>query len=151
MRISGTYFNRLLVAILSFTAVPSILLLLILREPRLVFLIFSGMTVVFWGIDSLFVFYQERVPLLLSDGHLFFGEEAIKPSDIRSITRLSSANWKLRIHLLEFKLNDGRVIRVLDKPRGVLYEIKKDGSKTLNALFGAFPGLKAKLRSPKSF
>lgn len=149
MRISGTYFDRLI-----YIWMPIILavfgIALACKKVSLHrdYMIFLDTTVLFWTIDILFMVAFRRLKPLIINGEIKLGQLSVSPSQISAITPVTYMKGKLECKTIEFRIhqqNKAFVISVMDKPMTFIEEIMGKESKTLAKLFDRFPELEKKL------
>lgn len=104
------------------------------------------MTALFWLIDTLIILSYRVKPLFIGDG-LYIGSELINQKSIVKIVPFETPTGKWKINMLEFFLDDGRNLKVLEKPYPI-YKIfsPKSADRTMTLLIEQFPNLKSKLR-----
>jgi hypothetical protein len=151
-RISGNYFDRLLISIAPLFFIAGLLLFWVLPNPdfRITLFGFLSVTLLVWLIESLLIFFRHPVTLSLDNEEgILIGGRRVQKAEIRSIRRLH-INTKLTYYFIEFRLMDDTTFRVLDKPGSIFDSLKfKPDSGTLKALFVRYPALKQKLRVDK--
>lgn len=151
MRISGTYIERLFIYVLPLMLFGYITLTLFMSNlNKIIIIVFSILTLVFWFIDTLWIFSKKIKPLIIDNG-IYFGKEKIDIKAIDKIVNFNAGTTRWDINMIEFTFIDGSIINVLDKPQAFFqYFFTKAPSKTTTLLFEKYPNLKTKLRKTRS-
>jgi hypothetical protein len=148
MRLSGTYFDRLVINVLPWTIFAAIVISFPGRNFNIyVFLI---LTATLWIMDTLIIYIKFRKPTSLrAENALQLGSQVINPNDIFIITPVTDNRMKWSFKMIEFTFKNGSTIMVIDKPQTFIEDLMQKPSKTLKKLFEAYPELKTKLRTRK--
>lgn len=154
MRLSGNYFDRLLLNILPYVIVGIIVIYFTKEntDPSALLFVLLILTVFFWTIDTLIIYIKFKKPksLRINNAVLLLGNDVINPEDIVKITPVKDKRMRWTFKMIEFTLNDGRVFMIIDKPQTLIEDLKNKPSKTLEKLFEKYPELKTKLTTIKT-
>ena len=147
MRISGNYHERLFISVLPYTIIAALITAFFGGINSTAIIVFFFVTGLFWLIDTIIILCYRVKPLIIENG-LYIGKELINPSSIVKIVPFESPTGKWRINMLQFLLDDGRELNVLEKPYPIYKEFSNNiPSKTRALLFEHIPKLKTKLRA----
>ncbi len=156
MRLSGTYTARLFFSILPLTVTATLIFYVFRNEIFGDFagsfmgrFIFSGgllATALLWLADMCYIRFRfGRLHTLKTDRSLVWNKEPIEPADIIRISPLKNQRTGRIFQVIEFELKDGRIFKVMDKPKTVVEDLLEKPSKTLKMLFRIYPTLASKL------
>lgn len=148
MRISGNYFDRLLINVLPWTFVIGIILHFTkekgdLKQTAFVFLI---STTAFWLMDTLIIYFKFRNPKTLKlQSTLLWGDREILIKDIFRIRPITDKRYRWSFDMIEFSLTDGTTFYLIDKPMHFIANILGKPSKTIRRLVEEYPELNDKI------
>lgn len=147
MRLSGNYFDRLLINVLPCTLLVSIIIHFTksddLKQTAFVFLI---STAAFWVMDTAVIFFKYKNPKTLKfNSSLSWGEREISPKEIFSIRPITDKRYRWSFDMIEVQLTDGTVFFLIDKQQHFLADIFGKPSKTLKRLTEEYPELDEKI------
>ena len=152
MRLSGTYLDRLLINVLPFTFIGSLIIHFAKKSSlEITLLLFGFTTLLFWALDSLFIFFK-RLKTLRMDNGIYLDEVQVSPKDIIQIIPVSDSRRRWEFKTIKFivkKEGSFETISVMEKPRSIIEDIMGKKSKTLGPLFEEFPELRKKLEPPQ--
>lgn len=154
MRLSGTYFDRLLFNVLPWTIFGGIVIYSTKRDNNIFVLIYAMAitTAALWTIDTIIIYTKFKKPksLRIDNGELLLGDEEINSKDIEEITSLTDNRLKWSFKMLQLRLKDGRIFMVIDKPQTFIADLWNKNSKTLTKIVDEYPELKTKIRAQKN-
>ena len=147
MRLSGNYFDRLIINVLPWTLLVSITIHFIksgdFKRTAFVFLITTG---AFWLMDTLVIFFKYKNPKTLKlNASLYWGNRKISPEEIFSIRPITDKRYRWSFDMIEVQLTDGTTFFLIDKQEHFLADILGKPSKTLKGLTDIYPELDDKI------
>lgn len=146
MRLSGNYFERLLINILPWILFASIILFLTRKDIYAVVLVFFVLTAALWLMDTLIIYFKFKNPKTLRlNGTLSWSKREILPKDIFRIRPITDKRYRWSFEMIEFNLVDGTIFFIIDKPQHFFTVILGKPSKTLKMLTDQFPELNDKV------
>lgn len=142
MRLSGNYFDRLLINVVPYTAIAGVLIYLSANNLKDSFLVFIITTLLFWLLDTSVLFFKFNNPGRLSfDTQLKYKVEILAPDEIEEIRPITDKRYRWSFEVVEFVLNNGSSFFVIDRPRFFFPSLLNDESKTTKLLVIKLPEL----------
>lgn len=146
MRISGTILDRFVIGILPIAAIVFVFSFFVLgKKNDSITFVLIAMAIIFFS-ELIAILITKTKPLRIVEGSIYIGKESVTQEQIVEIRRsnaLASGKWS--IYILTFFLEDGRIVKVLDKPRLFYKDFSSPGkSATAKLLFRQFPELASK-------
>lgn len=150
MNINGTYLDRLLWNVLPITFLVGLIIYLI--EGKFEFVVLVGITILFWLMDTLIIYFKFRPSRLRhsATNDLFLNNKKINTNEIFIITPICDQRMKWSFKMINLTLTNGETITIIDKPQTFIEDIMNKQSKSLKILFEKYPDLKSKLTSEKN-
>jgi hypothetical protein len=149
MRLSGTYFDKLILNVLPWTIFAALFIYFLKKDFNVYVLLI--LTSALWLIDTLIICIKFKKPKTLKiSTALLLGNETLNPKNIVKITPVTDNRMKWSFKMIEFTLIDGRTFMIIDKPKTFIQDVMNKPSKTLKMLFAKYPELKSKLEATKS-
>jgi hypothetical protein len=142
MRLSGNYFERLLIYIVPWTLCASLVVYLVRRDFNALVFVFFVFTLLFWLIDTLIIYFKFKNPKPLRlNGTLSWSRREIPIKDIFRIRPITDSRKSWSFHMIEFQLTDGTTFFIIDRPKNFVSDIMGRPSKTLKMLTDQCPEL----------
>ncbi|HQX74581.1 MAG TPA: hypothetical protein PK298_16865 [Chitinophagaceae bacterium] len=152
IRLSGTYFDRLLFNIAPWILLMSILFYLLKNDIKIILITYLLATIAFWIMDSAIIFFKYKNPKkLVQKNGLFLGKQTLSKDDIIQITPISDRRFRWSFELVEFKMSDSTTHMIIDRPRTIIQEFNDKPSKTILRLITLYPELRDKISERKYF
>lgn len=148
MRLSGNYFDRLLVNVLPWTLIISIIIHFTKNDNdfKRTAIVFSISTAAFWLMDTFIIFFKFRKPKTLKfQSTLLWGDREISPKDIFRIRPITDKRYRWSFDMIEVSLNDGTTFFLIDKPNHFIADILGKPSKTIKLIIEEYPELDEKV------
>ena len=124
MRLSGTYFERLLINVLPWTVFWCLTYYFLKGEFNIYVLLI--LTTALWTIDTLIIYFRFKKPKpLKANEKLWIGDESICLNDIQTITPVTDQRMKWSFKMIEISLTNGRTLMVIDKPQTFFEDLMK--------------------------
>lgn len=150
IRLSGTYFDRLLYNVAPWILLMSMLFFLLKNDIKNTLITFLLATIAFWLMDSAIIFFKYRNPkILIQENELFLGKQLLCKKDIVKITPITDKRFRWSFELVEIKMYDNTTHIVIDRPRTIIQEWRNKPSKTIFKLTSIYPELKDKVSDRK--
>jgi len=150
IRLSGNYFERLLINIIPWTFFCSLVFYFVKEGLKLSVITFLISTAAFWLMDTLIIYFKFKNPKTLKyNGSLSWGERVVSKEEIIKITPITDKRYRWSFRMVEFLLSNGDVLKIIDKPQTFIADFSSKPSKTLQKLLKIYPDLKPKIADRK--
>jgi hypothetical protein len=144
MRISGNYFDRLLIKILPYTVIAFSIIYFIDKDINAAVAVSAILNGSLWLIDTLIIYFRFKPKTLRGGKTLRWGRRRISLDEVDHINPVSTRNPRWRIDIVELHLTDGSILRSIDKPQSYIGELLEKPSRTIKRLIKRYPELEGK-------